>query len=131
MSPTLLKIAHFIGMTNLTEDEVKKYCDLHLAKERGDSMFDAEEVIGGKLYRTKNSTCIMDYCIKDSYRLKLYRTANGNYFHISIHRWMNSWATCGIKPMGSTHAIDMFMDHKGSALEPFEKAFPGMKLEEA
>lgn len=133
MNPTLLKICHWIGLTNLTDEEVKKYCALRLAEERGE-LEPREKVIGGKIYKTEGSTLITHY-VSDTYCWRLFRTKNGNYFSITAMTALPlstvKWYKGSIEPMSPTRAMDMYMSHKEFSKEPFETAFPGVKLEDA
>jgi hypothetical protein len=93
-------------------------------------------VIGGKRYDTKTATLIADDCFWDGHNWErrgrntfLYRTPKGNYFVVHQTCWQGERDS--LEPLSIQEAIELWegpcCEHECS----FEKAFPGVTVEDA
>jgi len=93
------------------------------------------QVIGGKRYNTETATIIASDAYWDGHNFErhgrntyLYRTPKGAYFATYLTCWEGE--NDRIKPLAQDEAIKLFEDLQEKELD-FEKAFPGVKVEEA
>ena len=93
------------------------------------------EVIGGKRYNTETAALIAgdDYWDGHNYERSgrqtfLYMTPKGNYFSTHLTCWEGELDS--LEPMSQDEAISLFEDLSEKRMD-FEKAFPGVKVEDA
>jgi hypothetical protein len=97
---------------------------------------DMKAVIGRKRYDTKTATLIVDNAYWDGHNFErsgrntfLYRTPNGGYFAVHQTCWQGERDS--LEPLTVDEAVQLYEELRDEGAMDFEKAFPGVKVEEA
>lgn len=95
-----------------------------------------ERIVGGKKYSVKTATLIASDEYWDGHNYEhggrnqfLYRTPNGAYFTVNLTQWQGERDT--LEPIDQEEAIALYEGPLTEHEVEYDKAFPGVKVEEA
>ncbi|OQY98544.1 MAG: hypothetical protein B6D41_02325 [Chloroflexi bacterium UTCFX4] len=93
-------------------------------------------VIGGKRYSVKDAELIADDAFWDGHNFErhgrntfLYKTANGNYFSVTLSQWQGERDE--LTPLTRAAAMALYEELDDADGLQFEYAFPDAKIENA